>query len=142
MALGAAFAIAVALTIAGVLAAIISTRTIPTSGTIRGVNLSIYWDAGFTNATSSCEWGTLDNGTSLNRTIYVRNTGTDSMTLSMAASNWSPSNATNALTLTWDKAGAVVVANSYVVANLTLSVDPGFTTGMSFSVDITITGTH
>lgn len=142
VALGAAFVITLALAIAGVLAVITSTRTIPSSGTIRGVNLNIYWDAALTNVTSSCQWGTLDSGTSENRTIYVWNNGTTTMNLSMSVSNWIPSNATNALTLTWDQEGTVVPANATQVANMTLAVDPTFTSGMTFSNSITITGTH
>jgi hypothetical protein len=143
VAIGAAIIIAAALTIAGVLAAISTTRTIPSSGTIQGINLYLYWDSGFTNATSSIDWGSsLTNGTSVNETIYVRNIGTTSMTLSMTTNTWNPANATGYLTLTWDKEGATVPASSYVVANLTLAVSSTFTTGTAFSNDITITGTH
>ncbi len=96
----------------------------------------------FTNATTSIGWGTLDNGTSVNRTIYVRNTGTVNMTLSMTASNWSPSGANSYLTLSWDQEGKNVTANSYVPAELMMSVSPSFTNGTAFSVDITIAGTY
>jgi hypothetical protein len=139
---GAAFAIAATLTMAGVLAFITSTRTIPSSGTIRGINLSIYWDDTFLNETTSIGWGSLDKGTSVNRTIYVRNTGTVPMTLSMTVGNWSPSGANSYLTVAWDQEGNNVTANSYVPAQLMLSVSPSFTNGTAFSVDITITGTY
>lgn len=140
--LGATFAIAAALTIAGVLAVITSTRTIPSTGTIRGINLSLYWDTEFTNETTSVNWGTLDNGTSVNRTIYVRNTGTVDMTLNMTAGNWSPSGANSYLTLVWDQEGKTVTASSYVTAELMLSVASSFTNGTAFGVDITIKGTY
>lgn len=142
VAIGAAIIIAAALTIAGVLATIQSSRTIPSSGTISGIGLYLYWDSAFTNATTSIDWGTLSNGSSVSNIIYVRNNGTTSMTLNMTVGNWNPTNATGYLTLTWDKESASVPASSYVAANLTLAVSSTFTTGTAFSNDITITGTH
>jgi len=139
--LGAVFAIVAVLMIAGVLAVITSTRTIPSSGTIRGVNLYIYSDSALHNAVTSIDWGTADSGATVDRTIYIWNNGTSSMTLGLSTANWIPSNATNALSISWDAGGATVTANSTQQATLTLHVDPSFTTGMTFSVDITITGT-
>jgi hypothetical protein len=138
-----ALTIAAIMMMAGVLALIQSIRTIPSSGTIAGVNLGIYTTDQYNTPLTSVSWGTISNGTSTNKTIYVRNDGKSlSMKISLSNSTWNPSDANTYLTLTWDQEGTVLAPAAYTPANLTLAVSPTFTNGTDFSVNIIITGTE
>jgi hypothetical protein len=139
-----ALAIAAILMVAGVLA-LTSQRTIPSSGTITGINLGVFQDSGLTtpyDASHPIVWGTLTPGTSTIVPIWLNNTGTTSMTLNLSNNTWVPSDANTYLTLTWDKEGSTLNANTIVAANLNLTVSSSFTTGTPFSVNVVITGTH
>jgi hypothetical protein len=151
----------VAIILTAVTAALLNTQaTLPSDGTIQAtpsptptgggggggqpvssVNVEIYSDAEATTALTSLQWGTLTPGGSVNRTIYVKNTGNTAETLNMTATEWTPSEASSVLTLTWDKEGSSLAAGAVVAATLSLHVasNPGSVT--SFSMNIVISGT-
>ena len=80
----AATVLAVMLMMVSVLAFLQSSRTISSHGTIRGVNVGIFQDSGCSQQLVSVDWGTLDNGTSSVKTVYVKNEGTVNMILSLS----------------------------------------------------------
>jgi hypothetical protein len=106
------------------------------------VQLGVYQDSGCTTVLSSVSWGTLDPGASTSSTIYVRNEGNVAVTLSIQASNWTPSTAQNYFTLTWNRNGYVLQPNAVVQAVLNLAVSSSISGITSFSFDITITATQ
>jgi len=71
----------------------------------------------------------------------VKNTGTGTMTLSLASSNWSPSGASTYLTVTWDKQGSTLTTGQSSAAILTLTASASTTGITSFSNTITLSGT-
>ena len=136
-------AIALSAVTAGVL---IAQQSIPASGTVGGnitstVNIGVYSDANATTICSSINWGNLDPGTTATKTIYIKNTGNVSETLSLAASAWNPSSASSALTLSWDKQGSTLSKDAIVPVTLTLMVAADTGTLSSFSLNIVISGT-
>jgi hypothetical protein len=136
----AATVLAVMVMMVSVLALLQSSRTIPSHGTIRGVNVGIFQDSGCTQQLTSVDWGTLDNGTSSVKTVYVKNEGTVNMTLSLSNNTWVPSGAVDYMALTWNREGYVLANGTSIDAGLTLSVLPSFTNGTDFSFNIVITG--
>ena len=122
-----------------VTAGIITTQTIPSSGTITTVNVGVYLDYQCTQNCTSINWGTAYPDDIINRTVYVKNTGTVPITLSMTDGNWDPVDSSNYLTLTWDKQGEVLQAGNSVPANLTLLIasDTGDLTTFNFNIIIT-----
>jgi hypothetical protein len=134
--------VALALTVT-TMAAITINKDVTSSGTITTTspNLGIYSDSACTNAITSVTWGSISAGTSTNQTVYVKNTGTGTMTLSMAVSNWSPAGASTYLSVTWDKQGSTLTTGQSSAAILTLTVSPSVTGITSFSNTITLTGT-
>jgi hypothetical protein len=108
---------------------------------VSSVNVEIYSDAEETVALTSLQWGTLSPGGSVNRTIYVKNTGNTAETLNMTATEWTPAEASSVLTLTWDKEGSSLAPGAVVAATVSLHVasNPGSVT--SFSMNIIISGT-
>jgi hypothetical protein len=143
----AALVIAAVLMIVGVFAAITSIRTIPSSGTIAGVNVGVYLDAPCTNQVYSINWtasNALNPGSFVTQQVYIVNKGTTDMTLSLSNGTWTPSDANNYLTLTWDKGTETVVqpgVGNATLATLTLSASALFTNGTTFNGNVVITGT-
>jgi len=123
-----------------VTAGIIATQTIPSSGTVTTVNVSVYSDSGYTQNCTSISWGSLYPGNSTIKTIYVKNTGTIPITLTMTTDSWVPTDADDYLTLTWNKESTNLGVGESVSANLTLTA--ASTTGdlSDFSFNIVITG--
>jgi hypothetical protein len=144
LSLGATIAIAVTGLFLTMLTAgaLVSSQTVPTGGTITAVNVGVYTNSACTSNCTSIDWGTLSPGGSTTKTIFVKNTGTIPVTLSMATANWSPTNANNYLTLTWNRANYALAAGSSVSATLTLTASGSAGSITNFSFDIVITGTE
>jgi hypothetical protein len=151
-------ALAVIGLVVSALGALVSTRTVSNTGTIRivtpppspspspppspppSVQLGIYSDSGCTTVLSSIPWGTLDPGSTATSTIYVRNEGNVPATLSVQASNWNPASAQSFFTLAWNRNGYVLAVGASVQAVLNLTVSSSISGITTFSFDITIAG--
>jgi hypothetical protein len=120
--------------------ALSSNRSIQSFGTVKAVNVGVYWNSACSNVTSTVNWGMLSPGASKNVTIYVKNEGNVAVKLSLVAQNWSPTNAPNYMALSWNREGQIVSSGSVVPATLTLSVYSSITGITSFSFDIVISG--
>jgi archaellum component FlaG (FlaF/FlaG flagellin family) len=122
-------------------AAITVTQDVNSSGTITTTpNIGVYSDIACHNNMTSIAWGTLAAGGTINQTVYVKNTGTGVMTLSMTVTGWSPSGADTYLTISWNQAGTQLSAGQSVAATITLTASPSTVGITSFSNTITISG--
>jgi hypothetical protein len=131
-----------ALTLLGpAISAAVANRTVANTGSIKTVGVGVYSDQAATSPLSSINWGTLDPGSNVNKTVYIRNEGTAAATLSMSTSNWSPSNAATYMTLSWNYNGQTVNVNQVVQVKFTLAVSSSVSGITNFSFDITITAT-
>jgi hypothetical protein len=136
--------VGVALTV--VTAAVLSSQDVPvpSSGTINQivttVNVGVFSDSAGTVPCTNIEWGNLNPGATASRTIYIKNTGNVTETLSLSASGWSPSGAMQVLTLGWNREGVAVPINGVVAATITLGVDSNPGSVSSFAFNIIITG--
>jgi hypothetical protein len=115
-------------------------QSLSSSGNISTVNVGVYSDSACTQTLTSIDWGTISPGTTVTRTIYVKNTGNTQITLSMTTNGWSPTSANGPITLTWDRQGATLSTGASVAATLTLSVSSSISSITTFSVTIVITG--
>jgi hypothetical protein len=112
------------------------------SGTIiASSSIGVYSDSGCTIKMSSINWGFAAAGGSVNQIVYVKNTGTGTMTLSLAVSNWSPSTAGIYITIGWNQQGTQLSAGQSVPAMITLTVSSRITGVTTFSNTIAISGT-
>jgi hypothetical protein len=121
--------------------ALISSRTIASSGVVTTANIGVYSDSACTQSLASINWGTLSPGDSVSRTIYVKNLGATQVTISMTGANWNPTSANGPLTLTWNREGTALGANQVSTATLTLRASSSISGITTFNVDIVITGT-
>lgn len=116
-------------------------QSVPTSGTVSTVNVGVYSDSTCQQQLTSIPWGAVAPGGTATKTVYVKNTGTNQITLTMTRTNWSPTNANGPITVTWDKESTTLTANQIATATLTLSASSSISGITTFSVDIVITGT-
>jgi hypothetical protein len=118
-----------------------TSRTLSSSGSVRAINVEVYWDDLCTQVVSSVDWGVLDPGAVVERTVYVKNSGSVDMNLSMTCTNWVPVEASVNITVAWDREGASVGPGAVLPAVLTMTVSDGISGIVDFSFDIVIEGT-
>lgn len=121
---------------------LVTNHTISNTGTVKGVGVGVYSDVSCTDEVSSIDWGDLQPGESKDATIYVKNEGSVTVTLSMTTENWTPAVASTYMTLSWNRESYVLSSGSVVQAVLTLSVSSSVSDITDFSFDIIITGTE
>lgn len=150
-ALLAALALCAMIMMATVLATLLSTKTIPSSGTISAFKVVVYSDSGFTTELTAITFDTISAGYNTNKTVYIKNNATTdgrSMSLSMTVPSWtcSPLNTTmNVVTIAFNSTGTVLAPQSGCAANITLTALDNVLTnaGLSFTnIDINIVGTE
>ncbi len=112
------------------------TLSIGSRGTVKAVGVGVYWDSSCSSAVSFVDWGTVEPGSMRNVTIYIRNEGNGAVSLFMFADNWSPSDASNYMVLSWDYAGQTMDPQEVVQTTLTLSTSSGLEGITDFSFDI------
>lgn len=117
-------------------------KTISSQGTINAIGVGVYSESACINEVSTIDWGALEPGSTKDVTVYIRNEGTVPMTLSITTDEWTPSAASTYITLSWNREGSQVNAQSVLQATLTISVSSSISDISSFSFDITITGTE
>ena len=122
------------------LGALSNSKSLQSYGTVKTVNVGVYWNSGCTNATSAVNWGVLSPGTSSSVTLYVRNEGSAAVRLSLTTQNWNPVNASSFIGLSWNREAQSVSAGTVVAAVLTVSVYSNVTGITNFSFDIVIAG--
>ena len=128
---------------ASTLAAITVNQNIPSSGIVTTTpNLSVYSNSACTSTLAAIPWGTMTAGDTVTNTIYVKNTGTGTLTLGLAISNWTPTEASTHITYSWDKQGTQLSAGQSTQATITITVSPTITGITNFSNTISITGTN
>ena len=116
---------------------------IPLSGTITtSPYMGVYSDSTCKIYTTAVNWGNMEAGGSYTKTFYVKNTSARTMTLGLAAINWSPAGADTYITVSWNQEGTQLSAGQSVAATITLAVSTNITGTSSFSNTITISGTE
>jgi hypothetical protein len=128
-----------AITTSGLLSA---SQTVPYNGTITAVNLGVYTDNSCTQTCTALTVGALNPGGTATQTIYIKNTGTVSETLTMTVSNWNPGSASSSLALIWNQQNTVLTAGQSVQATLTLTAASNTGSLTTFSCSVTVTGTQ
>jgi hypothetical protein len=118
-----------------------SNKTIVYASSLNGFGAGIYCDQACTNRILSLDWGLLRAGSNNTLTIYVKNEGNSAVSLWLGTSNWTPSAASDYMSLKWNYSGQVLIVNEVIPLELTLTVSPSISgiTGFSFDTIITTT---
>lgn len=115
-------------------------RIIASTGTVKAVNVGVYWNQNCTETVTSIDWGMLEPGESKNLTIYLKNEGNTPINLSLNTSNWNPAEAENYIGLSWTYSGENLQPNQALSATLMLKVAQNVTNITTFNFDIIIIG--
>jgi hypothetical protein len=126
-------------TLGPIVSSALTNTTISNSGSVGAVGVGVYWDQACTNSVTSIDWGVVEPGTNVDKTVYIKNEDNSAVTLSLTTSNWNPPNASNYMTLSWSYEGQSVSAADVIQVVLTLSVSANISGITSFSFDITVT---
>ena len=124
--------------VSAVYAVVTSSTVIQSSGAVKAIGVSVYWDAACTDEVVAIEWSALEAGSSEDKTIYVKNTGNAAATLFLDTDNWTPSTASQYLALAWDYGGQTIGPDAVAEVVLTLTVSPDISGITDFSFDIVI----
>jgi len=108
---------------------------------VEGVGIGVYWDSYCSDPISSVDWGSMKPGSSQNIIIYVRNEGNESVTLSIATSNWNPPEAADFIHLSWDYTGEIIEESQVIPVTLSLYVDVGIKGISSIAFDAMLVAT-
>ena len=135
-------AIALSAVTAGVL---IAQQNVPAQGQLGGggittntINVGVFRDPQATTLCTDIDFGNLNSGNIVTKTLYIKNTGNITETLSMTVTDWNPQTATSRLFLTWNQENAKLQAGATVPATLTLNVadDTGDISDFNFNIVI------
>ncbi len=123
--------------------AVNAAKSLPSSGNIKTntPNVGVFSNSACTINLAAINWGTLKAGGSTTKTVYVKNVGTGTMTLSLASSSWIPATAGTYVTVSWNCQGTQLAAGKSVGATITLTVSAKVTGFTTFTNIITISGT-
>ena len=90
---------------------------------VEEVGIGVYWDFNCSEPISSVDWGSMKPGSSKNIPVFAKNEGNESVTLSIATSNWNPPEAADFVNLTWNYTGEIIEESHVLPVNLSLHVD-------------------
>lgn len=110
---------------------------IPSTASVKAVGVGIYWDIELAQPVTSINWGTIEPGENVNRSIYIQNVGNVPITIGLMTQNWNPPEA-SCITLAWNYTGQLINVNEAIPVTLTLSVPLEVTGFTNFSFDIII----
>jgi hypothetical protein len=111
------------------------------NGTINsGESVNVYIDEECILTCSQIEWGEVEEGETVQRWIYIKNTSNANQTLSMETSDWQPVEASSVLSVSWDKEGYILEPSTIVEAKLILKVAQDVGEIDTFDFDLTIQG--
>jgi hypothetical protein len=116
--------------------------TLQTSGTVytKTVNCALYADNTATQPITQINWGSMTPDSAVNVTIYIKNTGNTPCNFTITTNNWTPQNASNWISLTYDLKGAKnVAANTIIPCTLTNSISANITGVTTYSYAVTVT---
>jgi len=104
------------------------------------VEIDVFSDQACTQPLSSVTWGEIEAGDSAQKTIYVKNNGEVGVYLSLDTEDWTPSNASNYMSLSWDYSGSSIPDGQVRAIVLTLNVSSDCPAMSDFNFNIIIIG--
>ena len=120
--------------------AAITQRNVPSRGRIKKFGLEVWWDAAATTVVESIDWGTLEPGQSVTRTVFIENIGNSPMTLSHSEQDFLPPEAAAYITLNWNYDGLPLAKNDIIPVDIIISIDATISGVDVFDFWITLTG--
>ena len=115
-------------------------KTLSSSGSVKAINVEVYWDFDCTQVADVIDWGVPGPGDTVNRNMFVKNSGNSPMNLSLTIASWTPAEAESYLFPSWDGEGVSVASGEVVEVILTLEISEDVTGITDFSFTVIIEG--
>lgn len=120
---------------------------LPSTGTVYTVvepvplpGLEIFWEQECVTPVTEIKWGQIDVGGQKTEIIYLKNTGDMDLTLSIITENWTPSEAVNYISISWNRETSTIPKDQILQAEIVLTVSNSITGISDFSFNIIISG--
>lgn len=94
---------------------------VPGLGTIKTIEVEIYWDPNGETKRETISWGELEPGASLDTLVYVKSVSNFVVTLNLNLTDWNPEEISDYLTISWDYDGTLISPNEIIPVTMTLS---------------------
>ena len=104
------------------------------------IELDIFTDPQCTKRMTTINWGELKAGDSSHKNIYIKNSGETKITLGMYTENWSSTQASDHMRLSWDYNGLLLQPNQVLNIDLELEIDQDCPELSQYGFDIIIIG--
>ena len=115
-----------------------ATKTIPSTGTIKSLDFEVFANPDCTVIVERVNWGTVNRGSTVGITVYIKNIKNTNFTMSMNTTNWVPTIAEANIILAWNYTGELIEPNQVIPVQLLLMVNPNIENVVQFSFDINI----
>ena len=112
------------------------------NGTIQALNVEVYKNHNATQNCTQINFGDLSPGAVSNQTVYIKNSGTKSASLSMNVEDWNPIQAGSSLVLSWNRKDHVLLPGELINATFALDADESVEGFSDFSFNIIIVSTQ
>jgi hypothetical protein len=93
---------------------------LPNLGTIKTIDVEIYWDPNGENKRETLSWDEIKTGT-VNTTVYVKSVSNFRVTLNMFLTDWNPVEISDYITISWDYNGTHLNPREIIPVTMTLS---------------------
>jgi hypothetical protein len=120
---------------------LVSARRVKSGLVSAPLDIGVYADNECTHVLTLIDWGQLSAGQAVSRIFYVKNLGKFPVELSLTTTNWNPTAANEAFTLSWNREGTKLLADQVTMATLTLTVSSKVNGITTFEMDTVVTGT-
>ena len=104
---------------------------LPSVGTIKTINVEIYWDPNGENKRETVSWDEIKiekldwdeiKTETVNTTVYVKSVSNFRVTLNMFLTDWNPVEISDYLTISWDHNGTLIDPSEIILVTIILSV--------------------
>jgi len=102
------------------------------------VGVGVYWDNNCTDSVKEIDWGTIQPGSTVNVTVFVKNEGNRAISLNITAENWSPLETTSYMTFSSNYMGQTINVREILQVTLSLTTSSNIEDITSFSFDISV----
>jgi len=93
---------------------------LPSLGTIKTIDVEIYWDPNGENKRETLSWDEIKTGT-VNTTVYVKSVSNFRVTLNLNITDWNPVEISDYLTISWDYNETLINPGEIIPVTMTLS---------------------
>lgn len=126
----------------GVVGLLTVTFQIENFATMVAIDIGVYWDVTTTKVCDSINWETLEPGENKTITVYVKNTGGDSITGSFTVQDFDPLLASAYISLEWNFGNEPLLPGRVRRTKFTLRVSKDIHDIENFYFKIVVTGTQ